>query len=57
MEEARETIFELGKEVTKGFIQLAPEEIKSMTCCKRVRQIKLTLRAINLRRGWMKSGG
>ena len=35
-----EAIFELGKEVTKGFIQLAPKEIKSMTSYKRVRQIK-----------------
>ena len=38
MEEAKRAIFELGKEVTRGFIQLAPEEIKSIIRCKRVRQ-------------------
>ena len=37
-EEARKAIFELGKEVTRGFIQLAPEKIKWITRCKRVRQ-------------------
>ena len=38
MEEARRAMFELGKEVTRGFIQLTPDEIKLITDCKRVRQ-------------------
>ena len=38
MEEARRAIYELGKEVTRGFIQLAPEKIKWITRCERVRQ-------------------
>ena len=51
MEEAREAIFELGKEVTRGFIQLAPQGIKLITESKKVRQKKKTLRAINLQQG------
>ncbi|XP_066014631.1 uncharacterized protein [Pocillopora verrucosa] len=35
MEEARRAMFELGKEVTRGFIQLTPDEIKLITGCKR----------------------
>ena len=51
MEEARRAIYELGKEVTRGFIQLTPDEIKLITGCKRVRQKKSTLIAVDLRRG------
>ena len=38
IEEAREAIFELGKEVTRGFIQSAPRGINLITRCKRVGQ-------------------
>ena len=52
MEEAREAIFELGKEVTRGFIQSAPRAIDLITLCKRVGQNKFLEQLISDEDRW-----